>query len=159
VFERFGKDAKRVAARAIDEAMAGGSPTVEAEHLLLALTREQDGPAARALGRHGLDRDDVLAALEAEQRQSLAAVGVELDDFDLARPAAAKAPGWAASSKLALQRAVKAGAAHGPRRIGTAHLLVGVLQAEAGTVPRALALVAVGREALAATARAELAAG
>ena len=56
-----------------------GSPTVEAEHLLLALTRSENAAAA-ALRATGLDHDAVAeAALDAETERSLAAVGVSAD--------------------------------------------------------------------------------
>jgi D-alanyl-D-alanine carboxypeptidase len=156
VFERFSREARAVATRAQDEAAVLGSPTVEAEHLLLALARQADGPAARALDAAGLGHEEVADALEAEQRQSLAAVGVSLEAFDLPRPAAFERPRWATSSKLALERSLHAALRRGDRRLRPAHILLGVLHAEAGTVPRALSLVAVDRRALADAVEAEL---
>src|SRR6478609_5594872 len=60
-------------AEALGEARELGSPTVEAEHLLLALTRS-DNAAAAALRAKGLDHDAVAEALAAETERSLAAV-------------------------------------------------------------------------------------
>ncbi len=52
---------------------------------------------------------------------------------------------------------MKVGVANGSRRIGSLHLLVGILRAELGTVPRALAGADVDRIALATRAERMLA--
>lgn len=77
----------------------------------------------------------------------LAAVGVTIGDFALpdrrARPP--RSPRFAPSAKRALERAARVAAARGDRHIGASHLLVGILRAELGTVPRALAAAEVDR--------------
>jgi D-alanyl-D-alanine carboxypeptidase len=55
------------------------------------------------------------------------------------------------SAKLALERSV-AGASR-TRDLRPAHLLLGILSAQVGTVPRALALAGVDREGLASRVR------
>ena len=133
------KEARLVIVQAMEEARALGSPTVEAEHMLLALSRRTGDPAGIALGEAGLDHAAVSDALESERERTLAAVGVSASDFDLPPVAPAKsAPGWGTSAKLSLQRALNAAAERGDKRLAPAHLLVGLLLAEAGTVPRAL---------------------
>ena len=123
----------------MEEARTLGSPTVEAEHLLLALSLRTGDPAGVALGEAGLDHAAVSDALESEREQTLAAVGVSASDFDLPPVVPAKSgPGWGTSAKLSMQRAMKAAAERGDKRLTPAHLLLGVLLAEAGTVPRAL---------------------
>lgn len=152
MFERFTKDARAVVLRAAQvEAQAAGSPTIEAEHLLLALAADQRSAAGKLLADAGLDHDGVLAALERETERSLAAVGVSAGDFALpdAPPAPRRRPRFAASAKRALERGVKFAVARRDRRIVGAHLLIGVLRAEVGTVPRALAAADVDRIALA----------
>lgn len=142
MFERFTKDAKAVVAAAVDEASELGSPSVEAEHLLLAL-------AARghpALAGAGLDHAAVLAALAAETERSLAAAGV---DWDVPGPArTATRPRFAASAKLALERSLPAALERRENRLTMDHVLLGVLAAEVGTVPRALAVAGVDADAL-----------
>jgi D-alanyl-D-alanine carboxypeptidase len=133
------KEARLVIVQAQDEARALGSPTIEAEHLLLALTRRTGDPAGKALGEYGLDHEAMREALDDEREQTLAAVGVSLSDFDLPPVAPAKErPGWGTSAKLTMQRAVSAAAERGDKKLAPGHLLLGVLAAEAGTVPRAL---------------------
>jgi ATP-dependent Clp protease ATP-binding subunit ClpA len=142
MFERFTRDARQVVRSAEMLATGLGSPTTEAEHLLLALADREP-----VLADFGLDHDGVLAALEAERERSLRAVGISASDFDL--PAAPLTrPQFAASSKLALERAVRAAAARSHKRIGGGHILLGVLAAEAGTVPRALQIAGVDRQEL-----------
>jgi ATP-dependent Clp protease ATP-binding subunit ClpA len=136
---RFTEQARAIVKQAEKEAEAAGSPTLEAEHLLLALTGEHGTEARDVLASVGLDRDGTRAALDREFRQSLAAAGVTLPAGGL--PAASRDQGhrvrWAASAKL----------------VRPGHLLLAVLGARAGTVPRALALASVDQGDLAARTR------
>jgi D-alanyl-D-alanine carboxypeptidase len=150
MFERFTRDARQVVRSAETLASGLGSPTIEAEHLLLALADRESVLAAA-----GLDHDGVLAALDAERDRSLIAVGVRASDFDLP-PARATRPRFAASGKLALERALRAAVARSDKRLAAGHILLGVLAAEAGTVPRALAIAGVDRAELRAQVEAAL---
>ena len=138
MFERFTRDARAVVKCAEGEARGQGSPTIEAEHFLLALAAADEVP--------GLDHDAVLEALAAERERSLLAVGIAADEFDL--PALVVNPRIAQSAKLALERSVRAAVARSDRSIKAGHVLLGVLAAEAGTVPRALAAAGVDHQEL-----------
>jgi len=142
MFERFTHDARQVVTSAETLASGLASPTIEAEHLLLALADCQP-----VLADFGLDHDGVLAALEAERDRSLLSVGISAGDFDLP-PAPRTRPRMAASSKLALERALRAAVARSDKRLAGGHILLGVLAAEAGTVPRALEIAGVDRAEL-----------
>jgi ATP-dependent Clp protease ATP-binding subunit ClpA len=149
---RITREVRAAVLRAIEEqAPALGSPTVEAEHLLLALAADRGRPAGRLLAEVGLDPDGLRAALDHETERSLAAVGVRLADFPLpdAPGAPRRTPKLATSAKTALERAVRVASAHGDRHVAGAHLLLGVMRAELGTVPRALDAAGVDRVALA----------
>jgi len=149
MFNRFAKDARRLAAAAQQTARDLGSPAVEAEHLLMALTERPGTELAELLADAGLDRSGIHDALEAESERSLAAVGISAQAFDLPAPRAAEAePRWAASAKLAMERSLKIAVARKDHRIESAHVLLGVLDASHGTVPRALEQAGVDREAL-----------
>jgi ATP-dependent Clp protease ATP-binding subunit ClpA len=74
---RFGRDARRVAQRSRDVARERGSRTVEAEHLMLALTEQRAGVACACLADAGLDREGILDALDEEAARALAAAGVD----------------------------------------------------------------------------------
>jgi ATP-dependent Clp protease ATP-binding subunit ClpA len=146
MFERFTRDARTVVKAAYTQACGLGSPAVEAEHLLLALASHT--PPVQPLEDAGLDHDAVLAALDAARDRSLMAVGIAVGDFDLPPAPVTHDPRLAASAKMALHRAVKISATRSDRRIVAGHLLLGVLEAEAGTVPRALAVADVEVAAL-----------
>ncbi|HEY5195661.1 MAG TPA: Clp protease N-terminal domain-containing protein [Solirubrobacteraceae bacterium] len=151
MFERFDADARRVVVRAAyEEAQALGSASLEGEHLLLALAADPSTGAGGLLVDSGLDHDGLVAALERETERSLAAVGIALSDYEpAARPAAGRRKAsFATSSKRALARAVGVASARGDRVVSTAHLLVGILRGEIGTVPRALEAVGVDRVTL-----------
>ncbi len=151
MFERFARDAGKVVHGAVEEAAALGSPTIEAEHLLLSIAAGRHGGATFLLEEAGLDADALTAALEREHELSLAAAGVAIGDFELPAqpPRPRRTPRFATSSKRAMERAVKVAVANRSRRVGAQHLLVGILRAEHGTVPRALAGADVDRIALA----------
>jgi ATP-dependent Clp protease ATP-binding subunit ClpA len=150
MFERFSREAREVVKDAAAEARELGSPTVEAEHILLALARQDPGTsvAGSALAAVGLDYDAARQALDSERDRSLMAVGIAAGDFDLPPAPLGHRPRIAASAKTTLERALRASLVRSDRRIGGGHLLLALLQAEAGTVPRALAEAGVDRAAL-----------
>jgi ATP-dependent Clp protease ATP-binding subunit ClpA len=149
MFERARSDTRAVLQEARDDAQRSGSPTLEAEHLLLALSAHPDPAAGRLLGEAGLDPSAIRRALDAQSERSLAMVGVDASVFRLpAPPARARAPRWGASSKRAIERAVGVTRERRARYLQPTHLLIGVLTAQEGTVPRALALTGIDREDL-----------
>ena len=81
-----------------DEAVRRGDRTIGTEHLVLALLADSASPAARALG---CDLDSARRALDALDREALAAVGVQ--PGITAGPVAARATG-----RLRLTPAAKA---------------------------------------------------
>ena len=145
MFNRFTGEARRVVRCAEREARELGSPTVEAEHLLLALTWADEPTMAAA----GLDRETIVYALDAEREQSLMSVGIAAGDIGVPPRRIEGHPRVAASARIALERALKAAAARRDRRVVAGHILLGLLAAEAGTVPRALAQAGVDRRELA----------
>jgi ATP-dependent Clp protease ATP-binding subunit ClpA len=149
MFERFTREARNAVKDAEEEARVLGSPTIEAEHLLLALTRQPHETAvARALDRAGLDHETVEQALADERERSLAAVGISIGDFDLPAPRLATKPRMAAGAKSALEHALRISLERADRRIDGGHILLALLRAEAGTVPRVLREAGVERDEL-----------
>jgi ATP-dependent Clp protease ATP-binding subunit ClpA len=134
------------------EAQLDRSSKIEAQHVLLAISAQRDTPAARILLSAGLEPRVLHAAFERERAQSLRAAGVSLEGFGLpqhgaigaANGGAALVTDLGASVRTALERGVS-GVRRNPR---PEHLLLGILQAEQGTVPRALALAGIDRGAL-----------
>ena len=145
MYERFTKEARAVVVQAADEALELGDERVGPEHLLLALTLSH-GAAERALADSGLDHGAAIEALEREWRHSLAFAGVVDAPSRWDSPASrrGRVP-FARPTKDALEGALRAALERGDRRIASGHVLLGVLRAEAGTVPRALAVAGVDR--------------
>ncbi|GAA3779837.1 hypothetical protein GCM10022225_80100 [Plantactinospora mayteni] len=140
-FDRYLKD---VLDRAGQEARLDGSTTVEAHHLLLAIAADPASSAGGALASAGLGRAAIREALDREYAHSLSMVGVSASAFDAAAatPDPDRRPHPGASVRLTLERALQATAGTQPQPL---HLLVAILQADVGTVPRALALAGVDR--------------
>jgi ATP-dependent Clp protease ATP-binding subunit ClpA len=153
--QKLNTSLSRVLERAIEEAAARRALMVEAEHLLLALASDESLAAHRVLIEGGLDRSAIETALERERSQSLSAVGIGPLDEELfeATPRQSR-PGWGTSTKEAIQRGRAVGGQDGRRRPAETELLVGILTAGLGTVPRALAFAGVNRGELLDRARA-----
>lgn len=137
--------------RAEVEARTDGSSTVEAAHLFLAVAGHPEATVHTVLAEFGLDLDSVRAALDREFVRSLDAVGVASSAYQLPPPSRLTAhPKMGTSGKLVLERAFTSAR---KKDLRPAHLLLGILAAEVGAVPRALALWGVDREELAARVR------
>ncbi|HEY1175225.1 MAG TPA: Clp protease N-terminal domain-containing protein [Phytomonospora sp.] len=138
--------------RARMEAHEDGSDAAEAHHLLLAVAAAPEPAAGPVLAAAGLDRAAVADALRREYEASLAVVGVDLASFDLAPPVRTplRSIRIGATLKQLLQRSFTTSR---KKDLRPAHILLGLLQIEAGTVPRALAIAGVDRAALAADVR------
>ncbi|GAA3525616.1 hypothetical protein GCM10022419_000370 [Nonomuraea rosea] len=130
------------------EAREDGSAVVEAHHVLLAIAVHEDTAARRVLVEAGLDRQAIRDALDREFEHSLNAAGVSLSSFGSPRatPDPRRRVGMGASTRLALERAFAH--ATGKKDLRPAHVLIGILEAEVGTVPRALALAGAERAGL-----------
>jgi ATP-dependent Clp protease ATP-binding subunit ClpA len=155
MFERFHKDSRTVVLDAMEEARVRADAKIEAEHLLLALARRAAWDAGRVLADAGLDHDRLRTALDESVWRTLEAVGVGSGAIWIpgsTLPMTGQ-PQWGESAKTALRRATAVAQEHGSRHLGPTHILLGVLRADEGTVPRALA--AAGVDAAELTARAE----
>ncbi|WP_405142142.1 hypothetical protein OG589_33400 [Sphaerisporangium sp. NBC_01403] len=130
------------------EAQRHGSATVEAQHLLLAVAAQEGTAPQRVLASVGLDHQATRAALDREFDHSLATVGVSRASFGLSRPSATlkRRPTMGATGKLALERGFAA--VSRKKDLRPAHVLLGILRGEVGTVARALALAGVDRSDL-----------
>ena len=134
--------------RATEAARTDGSSTVEAHHVLLAVAASEEPSTRALLASVGLDQAAIRTALEREFAQSLGTAGVSVDPADLPRPShpRAESPPLGSSVKVALERGL--GSTTRKRDLRPAHLLLGIVQASVGTVPRALDLSGVDRGAL-----------
>jgi D-alanyl-D-alanine carboxypeptidase len=153
----FGKYMHTIIEQGRDEARNDGSGAVEAQHLLLAIAIEQEATTHQVLTSAGLDHRAIRDALNREFEHSLSAAGVSPAAFDLPQPSSApeRPQHLAASSRLAIERGVTPAARK--KDLQPMNLLIGILEAEVGTVPRALALAGIDRADLAERARQALA--
>ncbi|MBL7499929.1 Clp protease [Frankia sp. CNm7] len=147
------------------EARDAGRAEPGAEHLLLAALALPEGSAPRVLAHLDptVDLARVRAAIAAQHAAALEAVGIEVPG-----PLAADAPGEAdlpvpptyradASAREAFRAVTELVRAKPRVPLCGAHVVAAVAGLEHGTTPRALRILGIDREALAAAARAELA--
>jgi D-alanyl-D-alanine carboxypeptidase len=137
------------------EATRDGAKFIEAEHMLLALAASPKTDAAKLLGEFGLDHPRLVSALDEEHRRTLTFAGMREPDTRLAEATELDTKlSLGTSAKAAIRRGL-IGARHDRRRarLRSIELLAGILQAELGRVPRALAIAGIDRAALIARAR------
>lgn len=139
------------------EAKQDGAKFIEAEHMLLALAADRGSDAGRLLHEAGVDRERLASALHEERHRTLAFAGINAPVKNLVHATEIESPlSFGTSAKAAVRRAA-IGSRHDRRvRIRSTDLLAGILEAELGTVPRALAIAGIDRAALIARARAHV---
>lgn len=142
----FTKYVRTIMEQAARETQVDGSKTIEAQHVLLAIVAQSETTAARVLSSVGLDQRAIRDALAREVEHSLRAAGVSLDAFGL--PSSSSVPEPATNVGASVRQALERGVAGVRKHPQPAHVLLGILQAEVGTVPRALALAGIDRAAL-----------
>ena len=147
MFERFVRDARYAALEATSVAAGLGSSSVEAEHLLISIA-SGNSQAAHALKDVGLEPQELRDALVRDFERTLANVGIDASGVDLPANCRRTKPSWGTSAKQALERAVTEAKRRGDRHIGCEHILLGLLRAEHGTVPRLLAAEGIDRDEL-----------
>lgn len=124
-FTRFTDEARRVVQHSQQLANELGARTVEPSHLLLALAAPQSGTSARVLAAAGVDRGALRAAIE--HRLGVPSAGN--------RRGRVSFPG---STKKALELSLRDAIRRGDDRIGSEHLLLGLLRADDDSVTGAL---------------------
>ena len=147
MFERFVGEARRVTLRAHSVAAGLGASSVEAEHLLVSLAGTQNSAGA-ALREVGLDAAELHAAIQRDFERVLAEVGIDASGVNIPANCRRTKLGWGASAKRGLEGALEEAKRRGDRKIGCEHILLGLLRAEHGTVPRLLAAEGIDRDEL-----------
>ena len=135
------------------EAQGDGS-TVEAQHVLLAMASESQTESRELLESLGLDRRAIRAALDVEYKSALSAAGVSVAAPERRRDESTTHPALPLGPSV--QHALERGLGATRDAPCPAHVLLGILQADVGTVPRALALAGFDRAALIARVRQSL---
>ena len=114
MFERFTERARRVVVVAQEECVALGHDEIGSEHLLLALTNQQDGLAGQALGSLGIDL-----------RSARSEVVSQLGRRDVISPSDLQFSVWVKSGLRLSDRESKQ---LGHDYVGTEHLLLGLIR-------------------------------
>jgi ATP-dependent Clp protease ATP-binding subunit ClpA len=147
MFERFVGDARRVALEANSVAAGLGSPSVEAEHLLVSIAASPHR-AGHALRDVGLDSAELRDAIQRDFERVLGRVGIDASAIEISANCRRTKPRWGASAKQGLESALVEAKRRGDRKIDCEHILLGLLRAEHGTVPRLLAAEGIDRDEL-----------
>src|SRR3954451_4298410 len=145
MFQRFVPDARRVAFDANASAAGPGSQTVEAEHMLVCLAAGDDA-AGQALREAGLDPGEVREGIQRDFERVLGREGIDAGGLDLAARCRRTKPRWGASAKMGLAGAYQEAKRRGDREVTPGHILLGLLKAERGTVPRILEAEGIDRD-------------
>lgn len=79
MFERMSKSLRNTIIHASEEAAALGSPEIGPEHLLASIAAQTGSVASSILTEVGATPEAIRAAIEAEDAETLAAIGISLD--------------------------------------------------------------------------------
>jgi ATP-dependent Clp protease ATP-binding subunit ClpA len=136
MFERFTHDARAVVTNALDEAWRRRDRHVGTEHLLLAVIASTNPFITATLEAAGITLQRARQALDAEDNDALAAVGVDVRTM----PAPVPDPAWRHSfarfrrsaghlpftggAKQTLEQTLRHAVRRNDRRIGTEHILL-----------------------------------
>ena len=143
VFQRYSPAARKVIPLACREAASRGADVVAPEHLLLALSAVDE--SAPVLADVGLGPFELRDALDAQDANDLARVGISLDDVreqleaSFGRdvwdrpPRAKRKLRFSGATKQVLELTAREAAALGHRRIRAAHVLLAFAAANGPT--------------------------
>ena len=117
MFERFTERAKRTIVLAREEAIRVRNPYLGTEHILLGLIRKEDGTAVEILKKLGLDLQEIR--FEVERRISR--------QYNRRIESQIEIP-FTSRAKKVLELAIEEANMMGHDRIGTGHLLIGLIK-------------------------------
>ena len=147
MFERFVGEARHVALKA--HSVAAGLGLVQRRGRAPArLARGHAAPRRRRAARGRPRPEELHEAIQRDFERVLAQVGIDASGVDVAANCRRTKLRWGASAKRGLERALEEAKRRGDRRIGCEHILLGLLRAEHGTVPRLLAAEGIDRDEL-----------
>jgi len=155
IFNRFTRETRRCVEAAVEEARVLGHDSVGDEDLLLGILRADEGLGAAALSSLGVTLEGVREESEQMLSDALTSIGISLeqvrreagDAFAMRVPDDRRIP-FSPRAKKALEQALREAVRLRNSRIGTEHVLLGVLRNGDGTAVRMLAGMGVSPEAL-----------
>jgi hypothetical protein len=132
---RLTEEARQVVRRAVTHAREAGSSQVGTEHLILGLLDDPESVGYRAITGLGGAVDEIRSALSETEVDATGASGADHIPFS-------------ADSKKVLELALRESIRSGDRRIGTGHILLGILREEKSPGARVLLASGTSRKAV-----------
>ena len=155
IFNRFTKETRACVETAVEEARGLGHDSIGDEDLLMGILRTEEGWGAAALSSLGVTLEGAREASEEMLSDALSSIGISLeqvrrgagDAFEMRVPDDRRIP-FSPRAKKALEQALREAVRLRNNRIGTEHVLLGILRNTDGTAVRILAGMGVSPEAV-----------
>ena len=155
IFNRFAAEARGCLGAALDEARRLGHDAIGDEDLLLGILRADEGHAAEALSSLGVTLEAAREECEGMFSDALSSIGISLEEirreagdaFEMRIPDDRRIP-FSPQAKRVLGQSLTEAVRLRDNRIGTEHILLGMLHDEDRTSVRLLARMGVSPEAL-----------
>ena len=155
IFNRFTRETRACVEAAVEEARMLGHDSVGDEDLLMGILRTDEGIGAAALTSLGVTLEGAREESEQMLSDALTSIGISLeqvrreagDAFDMRISDNRRIP-FSPRAKKALEQALREAVRVRNNRIGTEHVLLGILRNEDGTAVRMLAGMGVSPEAV-----------
>ena len=155
IFKRFAGETRRCVEAAVEEARMLSHDSIGDEDLLLGILYADEGVAAKALSSLDVTFERARDESEAMLSDALAFAGISLeevrreagDTFDMSIPDNRRIP-FSPRAKKVLERALREAVRLRDNRLGTEHVLLGILRIEDGMALRMLARLGVSPEML-----------
>ena len=154
-FNRFTRETSACVEAAVEEARVLGHDTVGDDDLLMGILRTDEGIGAAALSSLGVTLEGAREESEQMFSDALTSIGISLeqvrreagDVFEMRVPDNRRIA-FSPRAKKALEQALKEAVRLRNSRIGTEHVLLGILRNRDGTAVRIMAGMGVSPEAL-----------
>lgn len=155
IFNRFTRETRAYVEAAVEEARTLGHDSVGDEDLLMGILSINQGIGAAALSSLGVTLEGAREESEEMLSEVLSSIGISLEQvrreaggsFAMRIPDDRRIP-FSPRAKKALEQALKEAVRVRNNRIGTEHVLLGILRNTDGTAVRMLARMGVSPEAL-----------
>jgi len=155
IFNRFTRETRACVEAAVEEARTLGHDSIGDEDLLMGILRTDEGIGAAALSSLGVTLEGAREESEKMLSDALTSVGISLEQvrreageaFEMRVPGNRHIP-FSPRAKAALEQALREAVRLRNNRIGTEHVLLGILRNRDGTAARMLAGMGVSPEAL-----------
>ncbi len=153
IFNRFTRETRACVEAAVEEARTLGHDSVGDEDLLMGILSSEEGIGAAALSSLGVTLEGVREESEEIFSDALSSIGISLeqvrreagDPFEMRIPDDRRIP-FSPRAKKAMEQALKEAIRLRNNRIGTEHVLLGILRNTDGTAVRILAGMGVSPE-------------